>query len=57
MMVYIETSVLLRLDSTAECYADKGHNFREMPRVAFYSKREGVTLLRDLIYTDIFNTP
>jgi len=23
MMVYIETSVLLRLDSTAECYADK----------------------------------
>lgn len=30
---------------------------REMPKVAFYSQREGVTLLRDLIYTDIFNTP
>lgn len=30
---------------------------REMPKVAFYSQKEGVTLLRDLIYTDIFNTP
>lgn len=30
---------------------------REMPRVAFYSQNDGITLLRDLIYTDIFNTP
>lgn len=29
---------------------------REMPRIAIYSKKEGIKILRDFINTDIFNT-
>lgn len=30
---------------------------REMPVVTVYSEKEGVTVLREMLYTDIFNTP
>lgn len=30
---------------------------REMPVVTVYSEKDGVTVLRELIYTDVFNTP
>ena len=30
---------------------------REMPVVTVYSKKDGITVLRELIYTDVFNTP
>ncbi len=30
---------------------------REMPVVTVYSEKDGITVLRELIYTDVFNTP
>ena len=30
---------------------------REMPVVTVYSEKEGLTVLREMLYTDIFNTP
>jgi diaminopimelate decarboxylase len=30
---------------------------REMPKISVYSEKDGLVVLRDLIYTDVFNTP
>lgn len=30
---------------------------REMPKIAMYSQEKGLRVIRDLIYTDVFNTP
>ena len=30
---------------------------REMPVISIYSKKDGLKIVREMIYTDVFNTP